>query len=179
MERLSISPLLLLASLLLATNLAHCKEWDGTGSFSSVELNRLGRPHPHPAFSKGLFAPNPTLQSPSPLQKVLNNNQQWANQMVQNDPTFFSKHTKGQNPPYLWIGCSDSRVIPNDILGLGIGEVFVLRNVGNLVSSMDTSYLAVLQYAVVDLKVTDILVAGHYGCGGVKASLQKMNHGAL
>ena len=95
------------------------------------------------------------------------------------EKNYFLNHKPSQSPPYLWIGCSDSRVPPNEILGLELGELFVLRNVANIASPSDIGSLAVIQYTVEVLKVTDILVAGHYGCGGVKASATKFDHGPL
>jgi carbonic anhydrase len=109
----------------------------------------------------------------------MNNNRKWARDKIRSDPYFFSKHVSSQSPKYLWVGCSDSRLPANEILGLDYGEVFVLRNVANMVSPSDISSLAVIQYAVEVLQVQDIIVAGHYNCGGVKAAVTKYNHGPL
>ncbi len=104
------------------------------------------------------------------LQKLFDNNQAWAAQMEREQPGFFNKLKDQQNPKYLWIGCSDSRVPANQITGLAPGEVFVHRNVANLVPHSDLNALSVIQYAVEFLKVEHIMVVGHYGCGGVQAA---------
>ena len=104
------------------------------------------------------------------MRQLLTNNRQWAERMTRDDPEFFQRLTKQQRPEYLWIGCSDSRVPANQIMGLAPGEVFVHRNVANVVSLTDFNCLAVLQYAVEVLQVKHIIVTGHYGCGGVIAA---------
>jgi carbonic anhydrase len=106
----------------------------------------------------------------TPLQNLLDNNRNWAMRMEQQRPGFFSQLAQQQNPKYLWIGCSDSRVPANEITGLDPGEVFVHRNVANLVVHSDLNALSVIQYAVEHLKVEHIMVVGHYGCGGVLAA---------
>ncbi|MEY5099586.1 MAG: Carbonic anhydrase 2 [Pseudomonadota bacterium] len=106
------------------------------------------------------------------LQHLLDNNRAWARQMEIERPGFFEKLSKLQNPRYLWIGCSDSRVPANQITGLDPGEVFVHRNVANLVVHSDLNALSVIQFAVDMLKVEHIMVVGHYGCGGVLATLR-------
>jgi carbonic anhydrase len=108
----------------------------------------------------------------SSLQHLLDNNRAWAVQMETERPGFFAKLSQLQNPKYLWIGCSDSRVPANQITGLDPGEVFVHRNVANVVVHSDLNALSVIQYAVDMLKVEHILVVGHYGCGGVLATLR-------
>jgi len=95
------------------------------------------------------------------------------------DPDFFKRLERQQNPAYLWIGCSDSRVPANEIVGLDPGELFVHRNVANLAPPQDANYLSVLQFAVEVLKVRHVLVVGHYGCGGVKAALEGQRHGLI
>ncbi len=105
------------------------------------------------------------------LQHLLDRNRQWAEKVKDNDPDFFSNLAKQQSPEYLWIGCSDSRVPANQIIGLAPGEVFVHRNIANVVNHQDLNVLSVLQYAVEVLKVKHILIVGHYGCGGVQATL--------
>jgi len=104
--------------------------------------------------------------------ELLDNNRRWAERKTASDPSFFKRLVAQQTPPYLWIGCSDSRVPANDIVGLDPGELFVHRNVANLAPTQDANYLSVLQYAVQVLKVKHILVVGHYGCGGVLAALR-------
>ena len=108
-----------------------------------------------------------------------NNNRIWANQMVTSDSNFFNRLKDKQAPKYLWIGCSDSRVPANEVVGLGPGELFVHRNVANLASPNDKNYLSVLQYAVEELKVRHILVVGHYGCGGIKSAYDDQQRGVL
>ena len=115
----------------------------------------------------------------SDLQTLLDSNQKWANAMVAADPEFFTRLANQQSPEYLWIGCSDSRVPANQITGLAPGEVFVHRNVANVVAETDFNLLAVLQYAVDVLKVKHVIVCGHYGCGGVRAALENFRHGMI
>lgn len=113
------------------------------------------------------------------IENLIENNAIWAAQMRKGDPDFFTRLAQQQSPRYLWIGCSDSRVPANQITGLPPGEVFVHRNVANVVQESDFNVLAVLQYAVDVLKVTDVIVCGHYGCGGVKAALDNFRHGLI
>jgi carbonic anhydrase len=105
------------------------------------------------------------------LQDLKDNNRRWAETKLAQDPGFFRRLAGQQAPEYLWIGCSDSRVPANEIVGLDPGELFVHRNVANLAPPQDANYLSVLQFAVEVLKVKHILVVGHYGCGGVAASI--------
>jgi carbonic anhydrase len=113
------------------------------------------------------------------LKQVFKNNREWARRIEQEDPGFFAQLSKQQNPEYLWIGCADSRVPANEIMDLPPGEVFVHRNIANVVVHTDLNCLSVLQYAVEVLKVKHIIVCGHYGCGGVKASMETENHGLI
>lgn len=113
------------------------------------------------------------------LGNLFEKNREWAERMEQEEPGFFARLTKGQSPKYLWIGCSDSRVPANEIIGLPPGEVFVHRNVANLVIQTDMNLLSVLQYAVDVLKVEHVIVCGHYGCGGVEAALKGGGHGLI
>src|SRR6187431_238755 len=103
--------------------------------------------------------------------KILDNNKQWVENQLKLDPEFFKDLAKSQTPPLLWIGCSDSRVPANEIIGAKAGEVFVHRNIANMVIHSDMNMLSVLDYAVNVLKVKHVLVCGHYGCGGVKAAM--------
>jgi carbonic anhydrase len=114
-----------------------------------------------------------------PLQKLLENNAAWATRMREEHPGFFDKLTGQQAPEYLWIGCADSRVPANQITGLLPGEVFVHRNVANIVVHTDFNCLSVLQYAVEVLKVKHVMVVGHYDCGGVRAALAPQNLGLI
>jgi carbonic anhydrase len=106
------------------------------------------------------------------LQNLFDNNRNWAARMEQQRPDYFSRLAHQQTPKYLWIGCSDSRVPANEITGLDPGEVFVHRNIANVVVHSDLNALSVIQYAVDHLKVEHIMVVGHYGCGGVLAALR-------
>ena len=110
---------------------------------------------------------------PSSLQHLLDANRVWATRMEREQPGFFQSLAKQQSPKYLWIGCSDSRVPANQVTGLAPGEVFVHRNVANVVVSSDLNALSVIQFAVDVLKVEHIMVVGHYGCGGVLAVLRE------
>ena len=111
------------------------------------------------------------------LPELFRNNRAWAERIARSDPGFFEKLARQQSPKYLWIGCSDSRVPANDIVGLLPGELFVHRNVGNLVVHTDLNCLSVMQFAVDVLRVEHIIVCGHYGCSGVRAALMKERHG--
>lgn len=111
------------------------------------------------------------------LKHLFDNNRKWALNRVENDPEFFNRLVHQQSPEYLWIGCSDSRVPANEIVGLLPGELFVHRNVANLVVENDLNCLSAIQFAVDVLKVKHIIVCGHYGCGGVKAVLDNIKLG--
>lgn len=112
-------------------------------------------------------------------QKILENNRAWVAEKTKNDPDFFSRLASGQNPPLLWIGCADSRVPANEITGTLPGEVFVHRNIANMVIHSDMNMLSVLDYAVNVLKVRHVIVCGHYGCGGVKAAMGNAHIGLI
>lgn len=99
--------------------------------------------------------------------------------MKENDPDFFSRLSKQQAPDYLWIGCSDSRVSANQIVNLPPGEVFVHRNIANVVVHTDLNFLSVLQFAIEVLEVKHVIVCGHYGCGGIKAAMEDQEHGLI
>ncbi|AWB68603.1 carbonate dehydratase [Saccharobesus litoralis] len=113
------------------------------------------------------------------LQQLLDNNQQWAKNVELETPGFFEKLSKQQTPEYLWIGCSDSRVPANQIVGLMPGEVFVHRNIANQVIHTDLNCLSVIQFAVDVLKVKHVIVCGHYGCGGIDAAMQEKPCGLI
>ncbi len=113
------------------------------------------------------------------LEDLKTNNRTWAAGKVAGDPGFFRRLESQQAPKYLWIGCSDSRVPANDIVGLDPGELFVHRNVANLAPPQDANYLSVLQFAIDVLKVEHILVVGHYGCGGVSAAVDGRRRGLV
>jgi carbonic anhydrase len=106
------------------------------------------------------------------LDSLFTQNRRWAEAVNRRDPEFFATLSRQQNPQYLWIGCSDSRVPANEIIGLLPGEVFVHRNIANVVCHTDLNCLSVLQYAVDVLKVRHVMVVGHYGCGGVRSALR-------
>ncbi len=114
-----------------------------------------------------------------PLTTLFENNRRWAERIAAAHPGFFSELLEQQSPEYLWIGCSDSRVPANEIVGLAPGELFVHRNVANVVVHTDLNCLSVLQYAVDALKVKHVIVCGHYGCGGVRAALDDARMGLI
>jgi carbonic anhydrase len=113
------------------------------------------------------------------LPQLFEKNRQWASAITRRDPRFFARLAGQQSPEYLWIGCSDSRVPANEIIGLLPGELFVHRNVANLVIHTDMNCLSVLQYAVDILHISHIIVCGHYGCGGIKAAVSDQPHGLV
>jgi len=113
------------------------------------------------------------------LSYLFDRNLTWATSVRKKDPDFFSKLSRQQAPEYLWIGCSDSRVPANEIVDLPPGEVFVHRNIANVVVHTDLNCLSVIQYAVDILKVKHIIVCGHYGCGGIKAAMEDHEHGLI
>ncbi|WP_370979154.1 carbonic anhydrase [Agaribacterium sp. ZY112] len=111
------------------------------------------------------------------IDKLFKNNQEWAEKIKAEDPEFFSRLAEQQNPEYLWIGCADSRVPANQLMGLVPGEVFVHRNIANCVLQTDLNCQSVIYYAIAALKVKHIIVTGHYNCGGVKAATEGCRHG--
>jgi carbonic anhydrase len=115
----------------------------------------------------------------SKLDGLFEKNREWANSVNTSDPEFFKKLANQQSPEYLWIGCSDSRVPANQIVGLLPGEIFVHRNVANIVVHTDFNCLTVLQYAVEVLKVKHVIVVGHYGCGGIRAAYEDADNGLI
>jgi carbonic anhydrase len=119
------------------------------------------------------------MQAMKRLEQLLNNNRLWADKVTHQDPDFFKRLVSQQSPRYLWIGCADSRVPANEIVDLAPGELFVHRNVANLVVHSDLNCLSVIQYAVDVLKVQDIIVTGHYGCGGIVAAMGSASMGLI
>ncbi len=113
------------------------------------------------------------------IEDLIENNKQWSREITEQNPRFFTDLAAQQNPDFLWIGCSDSRVAANTIVGLMPGEIFVHRNVANLVVHSDMNCLSVIQFAVEVLNVKHIIVCGHYGCGGVLAALENKRHGMI
>jgi carbonic anhydrase len=113
------------------------------------------------------------------LPHLFTNNRAWAEKMTRHDPEFFERLSRQQAPEYLWIGCADSRVPANEIVGLLPGEMFVHRNVANVVVHTDLNCLSVLQFAIEVLSVRHVIVCGHYGCGGIRAALDKEKHGLI
>lgn len=110
------------------------------------------------------------------IDKLIENNRKWATDVVKDDPEYFSRLADVQKPEFLWIGCSDSRVPADRVTGTQPGEIFVHRNIANMVIHTDLNLLSVLEYAVDHLKVKHIIVCGHYGCGGVKAAMTRHNY---
>lgn len=113
------------------------------------------------------------------LKKIFENNEKWIKEKLKIDPKYFENLGEGQNPEFLFIGCSDSRVTAEELMGLGPGEVFVHRNIANMVISIDLNVMSVVNYAVENLKVNHVVVCGHYECGGVKAAMQSADLGIL
>jgi len=113
------------------------------------------------------------------IEDVFNNNKQWIQSKLDENPSFFKDLALGQNPEFLYIGCSDSRVTAEEIIGAKPGEVFIHRNIANMVISIDLNVMSVMNYAVNHLKVNHIVVCGHYGCGGVKAAMEASDLGIL
>jgi carbonic anhydrase len=113
------------------------------------------------------------------LGNLFENNRRWAERISEEDPEFFSILSRQQSPKYLWIGCSDSRVPANQIIGLMPGEIFVHRNIANVVVHTDLNCLSVIQYAVEVLRIEHIIVCGHYGCGGIRAAMEPREHGLI
>jgi carbonic anhydrase len=111
--------------------------------------------------------------------KIIDNNKKWVEDSLALDPNYFQDLSKGQSPPLLWVGCSDSRVPANEIIGAKPGETFVHRNIANMVIHSDMNMLSVLDYAVNVLKVRHVLVCGHYGCGGIKAAMNNDSVGII
>ncbi|SER51924.1 carbonic anhydrase [Pedobacter rhizosphaerae] len=113
------------------------------------------------------------------VEQVFKNNEKWIADKLAIDPNYFTELSKGQSPEFLYIGCSDSRVTAEDLMGIQPGQAFVHRNIANLVNNVDLSVMTVLNYAVRHLKVNHIVVCGHYNCGGVKAAMQPADMGIL
>lgn len=113
------------------------------------------------------------------IQTVFQNNEKWIANKLSGDPDFFEKLGQGQHPELLYIGCSDSRVTAEDLMGLGPGQVFVHRNIANMVISIDVNAMSVINFAIAQLKVNHVVVCGHYACGGIKAAMQSEDLGML
>jgi carbonic anhydrase len=113
------------------------------------------------------------------IEKIFSNNKEWVAEKLAINPLYFENLSKGQSPEFLYIGCSDSRVTAEDLMGVHPGEVFIHRNIANMVISIDLNVMSVLNYAVRHLKVNHIIVCGHYACGGVKAAMQSDDMGIL
>jgi carbonic anhydrase len=120
---------------------------------------------------------NVTSDNPHHLTELFKNNQAWVQQNIKEDPEFFQRLANQQSPEYLWIGCSDSRVPANQVIGLAPGEIFVHRNIANVIAHTDLNALSVIQFATDLLKVKHIIVVGHYGCSGVRAAMENVRVG--
>ena len=132
-----------------------------------------------PNFRLAFFPNLGRMRRMKTLGQLFDNNRKWASLVEQEQPGFFERLSKQQNPEYLWIGCADSRVPANEIVKMQPGELFVHRNIANVVVHTDLNCLSVIQYAVEVLKVKHIIVCGHYGCGGVAASMEDADHGLI
>ncbi|HSD13848.1 MAG TPA: carbonic anhydrase [Flavobacterium sp.] len=113
------------------------------------------------------------------INQIFENNRSWIAKKLENDEHYFEKLSEGQTPEFLYIGCSDSRVTAEELMGAAPGQVFVHRNIANMIPNTDLNSMSVINYAVVQLKVNNIIVCGHYGCGGVKAAMQQSDLGIL
>jgi carbonic anhydrase len=113
------------------------------------------------------------------IDQIFENNKAWVKEKLAADPNYFEDLAKGQQPEFLYIGCSDSRVTAEDLMGVKPGEVFIHRNIANLVNNVDLNVMSVINYAIRHLKVTHVVVCGHYNCGGVKAAMQPQDMGIL
>ena len=113
------------------------------------------------------------------LKRLFERNRAWAKAVKERDPEFFARLAKQQAPEYLWIGCSDARVPANELMGMAPGELFVHRNIANLVHNIDTNLMSVLEFAIGVLKVRHVMVVGHYGCGGVRAAIERQEFGLI
>ena len=113
------------------------------------------------------------------LKRLFERNRAWAKAVKERDPEFFARLAKQQAPEYLWIGCSDARVPANELMGMAPGELFVHRNIANLVHNIDTNLMSVLEFAINVLKVRHVMVVGHYGCGGVRAAVERQEFGLI
>lgn len=154
-------------------------------SFASTPVRLSSKPTrntlhiPKAAAAADKCCPTTDHKEYADLVDILRNNRDWVRRVTEEDPEFFKGLAKGQQPKYFYIGCADSRVPANEIMGLGPGEVFVHRNVANMVVGTDTNFLACLQFAVNVLEVDHIIVCGHYDCGGVRAALTNKDHGTI
>lgn len=115
----------------------------------------------------------------SNIKTIFLENKAWVLEKLQSDNDFFENNSKGQAPQYLWIGCSDSRILPNEITGTSVGDMFVHRNIANLIHHDDLNLMSVVTYALRYLKVRDVIVCGHYGCGGVVAAMGDQSFGLI
>src|SRR6186713_1798496 len=130
---------------------------------STIENKKNGKPV--------IDTTNIKLAQSESYKALITGNSKWVSERVKDDPDYFKKLSQGQSPEVLWIGCSDSRVPANEVTGTKPGEVFVHRNVANMVVNTDVNLLSVLQYAVEVLKIKHVIVCGHYGCGGIRAAM--------
>ncbi|WP_119300839.1 carbonate dehydratase [Dongia deserti] len=113
------------------------------------------------------------------LKRLFERNRAWAKSMTDRDPDFFTRLVRQQTPDYLWVGCSDARVPANELMGMAPGELFVHRNIANLVHNIDINLMSVLEFAINVLKVRHVIVCGHYGCGGVRAAIERQEYGLI
>ena len=113
------------------------------------------------------------------IKTIFLENKAWVLEKLESDPNYFKENSKTQNPHYLWIGCSDSRILPNEITGTSVGDLFVHRNIANLIHDDDLNLMSVVTYAIRYLKVNDVIICGHYGCGGVLSAMGDQSFGVI
>ena len=149
------------------------------GALASVDGRISGIVHPHSDLSRRFFRSDEGTKDDPALERLFVNNRAWVDRVNKEDSGFFPELAKGQSPDFLYIGCADSRVSITKLVGADLGELFVHRNVANMVVATDLNLLSVLTYAVEHLKVRHILVTGHYDCGGVRAAMKNQDLGPV
>lgn len=157
----------------------HLRPLNSVRSLTKHLLNSAVTPPPTRSASRSVAMSDVPNYLKASHERIFKNNKAWADEQKSKNPKFFENLDAGQSPEYLWIGCSDSRIPAEQITGLGAGEVFIHRNIANMVCNIDLSVMSVVEYAVRHLKVKHIVVCGHYSCGGVKAAMTPSDLGIL